>query len=263
MQEYNNNIDVCGYNIHTKQLIHEATRAGMPTLVFLHEGLGSIEQWKDYPLQLCKATGLNAFLYDRLGYGKSAPMSGGRGSNYMHKEAWEMLPAVLDAIKIDDVILIGHSDGGTIALLYAGQFKDKVHGIITEAAHVFVEDVTLMGIQTARLTYETTPLRSRLARYHGDKTSSLFTSWSDTWLSDEFKNWNIEENLVDVDCPILAIQGVEDRFGTEEQIYSIVNKSTGRAESLIIDGCGHTPHFQANEEVLPAMCNFINQLINS
>lgn len=261
MTKLDGHIEIYGSTIFTQQIIHKATRANSPTLVFLHEGLGSIEQWRDFPVELCEATGLNALLYDREGYGKSAPISGSRGHDYMHKEAWEVLPKLLEQTELDKVILVGHSDGGTIALLYAARFKQQVVGVITEAAHVFVEDVTLKGIRNAQLTYEITPLRSRLARYHGDKTPQMFSSWADTWLSDDFRNWNIEEHLKAVQCPILAIQGVEDYFGTEKQILSIVDKSTGRAEKLLIHGCGHTPHFQAPKKVMPAMTGFIQNLM--
>jgi len=229
-------------------------------LVFLHEGLGSIELWREFPQQLCEATGLEGFLYDRQGYGKSSPMQHERGSNYMHEEA-SVLPILLDKVDIQNVILVGHSDGGTIALLFAGRFPERVVGVISEAAHVFVEEETIQGIQNARMSYQLTNLRSKLARYHGDKTDPLFHSWTNTWLLPEFRGWNIENELQKVSCPVLAIQGTEDRYGTERQLRTIVDKTAGRAEELLVYGGSHTPHAH-EDDVLPTMRIFIKRILS-
>lgn len=260
MNEFCNTIEVLGSEIFTKRITQEATRANAPTLVFLHEGLGSIELWRAFPKQLCAETGLEGFLYDRQGYGKSSPIQHERDANYLNEEAWTMLPAILNTVDIQNVILVGHSDGGTIALLFAGRFPERVSGIISEAAHVFVEEETIRGIQQARMSYEFTNLRSKLASYHGDKTDPMFRSWSNTWLSPEFRTWNIENELQKVRCPVLAIQGTEDRYGTQRQLRSIVDKTTGRAEELVVYGGSHTPHAHESD-VLPTMKAFVEQIL--
>lgn len=257
MNEKHEKIEVFGSTIFTKQITQKAPRTNAPTLVFLHEGLGSVELWRDFPQQLCEATGLEGFLYDRRGYGKSSPLLGEQGVDYLNVEAWNVLPNILSTVGIKNVILVGHSDGGSIALLYASKFPSQVVGVISEAAHVFIEETTLRGVRNAQLSYELTGLRSRLARYHGEKTPEMFNSWSRTWLSEDFRNWNIEQHLSNVVCPVLAIQGVEDHFGTERQLRSIVDRTGGRAEELLIHGCAHTPHSQATEDVLSAMQKFI------
>jgi len=260
MNEFSEKIEVLGSEIFTKHITQTATKPHAPTLVFLHEGLGSIELWKDFPRQLCEATGLEGFLYDRQGYGKSSPMPHEQGTDYMREEAWTILPALLDKADIQDVILIGHSDGGSIALLFAGRYAERVSGVISEAAHVFVEEETIRGIENARMSYQLTNLRSKLASYHGEKTSSLFDFWSKTWLSPGFRNWNIERELENVRCPILAIQGTEDRYGTERQLRSIVDKTTGRAEEFLVYGGSHTPHAHPGD-VLPKMVSFIEEIL--
>ncbi len=261
MNEFCKTIEALGSEIFTKHITQHATGANAPTLVFLHEGLGSIDLWREFPRELCEATGLEGFLYDRQGYGKSSPMWQERDANYLHEEAWKMLPAILDKSGIQNVILVGHSDGGTISLLFAGRFPERVSGVISEAAHVFIEEQTIRGIQDARMSYEFTNLRSKLASYHGDKTDPLFRSWTNTWLSPDFKNWNIEDELQKVRCPVLAIQGTEDRYGTERQVHSIVDKTAGRAEPFFVYGGSHTPHAH-KDDVLPTMKKFVEQILS-
>ena len=234
-------------------------KEGRPWLVFLHEGLGSVGQWRDFPTAICEITGLPALVYDRWGYGgaETCPESGNVA--YLHEEALVSLPMVLDHFGVDRAVGIGHSDGGSIILMFAASYPERVAGIITEAAHVFVEDVTLAGIREAVAAYETTDLKMRLARYHGDKTELVFRRWSETWLSPAFRTWNIEEYLPRVRCPVLAIQGADDPYGTPAQVEAIVRQVSGRKEGLIIPGCGHIPHFQARETVLKAMTDFIKE----
>jgi pimeloyl-ACP methyl ester carboxylesterase len=228
-----------------------------PTLVFLHEGLGSIAQWRDFPLAVSRAVQLPAVVYERGGYGNADPLDGPRSIRYIHEEALQSLPEVLRQLQVDDAILIGHSDGGSIALIFAAARPDKVRGIITEAAHVFVEEVTLAGLREAVRIYASTDLPERLSRYHGSNTGAAFRGWSETWLSPAFRDWNIEEYLPGVCCPVLAIQGRDDEYGTPAQVEAIVNGVTGPAESLIVADCGHVPHLQAREKVLAAMTRFI------
>jgi pimeloyl-ACP methyl ester carboxylesterase len=235
-------------------------RENGPVLVFLHEGLGSIGQWRDFPDKISARTGLSALVYDRWGYGGSDPLTQPRKPDYLHAEALVSLPEVLYQCDIDKPILIGHSDGGSIAIIYAGTYPQKVSGIITEAAHVFVEDVTVEGIKSAVEVYESTDLKKRLAKFHDNNTELMFRGWSDIWLSPEFRNWNIEEYLPQITCPFLAIQGKDDEYGTPAQVEAIVDKVTGSARASMIDNCGHIPHIQAMEKVFSEMVSFIRQL---
>lgn len=235
-----------------------ATPAGeTPTLVFLHEGLGSIEQWRDFPCRLAQATGLAALIYDRYGHGGSEPLREPREMDYHRREAHDTLPEVLAACGIEAPVLIGHSDGGTIALLYSARFPEKPRGVITEAAHVLVDEVTLAGIREAVRAYEGGGLRERLARYHGAGTELLFRGWSDVWLAPGYRQWSIEGTLCAIRCPVLVIQGEEDEYGSALQMEAILNRVSGRGERLLIPRCGHIPHHQARETVLGEMTRFI------
>lgn len=232
-----------------------------PALVFLHEGFGSIGQWGDFPAALSMATGCPALLYDRYGYGNSDPLSAPLSLRYMHEEALDCLPQVLKQCSIDDPLLVGHSDGASIALIFAGVHADMVGGVISEAAHVFIEDITVEGIRDAVKSFDTGSLREQLARYHGENTEMMFRSWTDLWLSPGSKEWNIEEYLHGITCPVLAIQGVDDEYGTASQIDSIAKRVSGPVESMLIPKCAHAPHHQAREEVFSAMKGFITRLM--
>ncbi len=234
-----------------------STDAPCTKLVFLHEGLGSIGQWRDFPLAVSLAVHLPAVVYERGGYGNADPLDGPRSVNYLHEEALQSLPEILRQLQIDDAFLIGHSDGGTIALIFAAVWPEKVRGIITEAAHVFVEEVTLAGIRGAVSQYDATGLREKLSKYHGSNTDAAFQGWSETWLSPAFRDWNIKKYLPGVRCPVLAIQGQDDEYGTPAQVEAIVNGVSGPAESLIFTDCGHVPHHQARDRVLAEMTRFI------
>lgn len=234
-----------------------ASRPEAPTLVFLHEGLGSIGQWRDFPDKLCAASGLPGFVYERKGHGRSDPLVGTRTVEYLHEEALRILPAVLEQAGISAVILIGHSDGGSMALLFAAAYPERVLGVVTEAAHVFVEDATLDGIRQAVDLYETSPLKQQLERYHGANTDALFHAWADTWLAPDFRDWSIESCLDRIRCPLLAIQGRDDEYGTPLQVETIAALAGRKAHPLIIDGCGHIPHHQARRQVLAAVIPFL------
>ncbi|HEX6827803.1 MAG TPA: alpha/beta hydrolase [Burkholderiales bacterium] len=228
-----------------------------PTLVFLHEGLGSIAQWRDFPEALVARTGLPALIYDRRGHGGSDPLDAPRTPHYLHREALEVLPEVLARCDLEDVILVGHSDGGSIALLYASVHPQRARGAITEAAHVFVEEDTLAGIRAAGEAWRNTQLPEKLARYHGARTHALFHAWHDTWLTPEFRDWNIEDCLPGIRCPLLAIQGRDDEYATEAQVEAIARQAGGPVETLVVPHCGHIPHHQAREPVLEAMTRFV------
>jgi pimeloyl-ACP methyl ester carboxylesterase len=218
----------------------------LPTIVFLHEALGSVAQWRDFPKLVAENTPFNVFAFDRLGHGLSDPILKKRDAQYLHVEAWEMTPSVFLHFGIENPILLGHSDGGSIALLYASRFPTRA--IITEAAHVFVEPITLHGIKEALIRKAF--LIDRLKRYHGDKTEDLFLAWSDTWLDKSFENWNIEAFLTEIKCKSLIIQGENDEYGTVEQVLRIEKGIGENAEILMIRGCGHTPHRDAETVVL-------------
>ncbi len=230
-----------------------------PTLVFLHEALGCIELWRDFPDALARETGLDALVYDRQGHGKSSPLATHRSPDYVHVEALEYLPRLINLLDLNQVILVGHSEGGSIALLFASKYPQRVCCLITEAAHVFVEESALAGIKRSKHAYETTKLRDKLAKYHGDKTDQLFAAWAETWLSEDFRQWNIEAELPRVTCPVLAIHGTVDEYGTVAHVERIARNTSGKTIPLVVNECGHVPHLQARETVLDSMANFIRQ----
>ncbi len=231
-----------------------------PTLVFLHEGLGCLAMWRDFPARVVSATGCGAFVYSRAGYGDSAPLERARTLSYLHDEA-RLLPAVLRAMDIERFILIGHSDGASIALLYASSSATSgTLGLVLEAPHIFVEDITIEGIKRTGELYRSTDLAQRLARYHGDQTNAVFWGWYDTWLSPAFRTWNIEACLPGVSCPVLILQGEDDEYGSENQVEAITSQVSGPVELVMLPNCGHTPHRDQQTRVAKAMVDFIKQL---
>lgn len=233
-----------------------------PTIIFLHDSLGCIELWRDFPQQLSELAQCNVLIYDRQGYGKSRPFSySERDNNYVELEA-DILNELLNYWQIDKAILFGHSDGGSIALITAGKYPSKIVGVITEGAHVFVEDITLKGINEAKAQFVTTNLKSKLEKYHGDKTEAMFWAWADTWTTDAFKSWNIESFLPMIACKSLIIQGENDEFGSLLQVDSIVNNTIGKSEKLIIPNIKHTPHKEIPELILEKATEFIHQFTN-
>lgn len=227
-----------------------------PTLVFLHEGLGSVALWRDFPARVAAATGCAALVYSRYGYGRSERLAAPRNPRYMHEEALETLPALLAALGISEPILIGHSDGASIALIHAGARRWTVRGAILEAPHVFVEDVTVAGVAAAKEAWRTGDLRQRLARYHDD-VDGAFGGWCDIWLDPDCRAWTIEEDLPHVRCPVMVIQGEGDEYGTEAQLQAIKSQAGGPVELLLMPQCGHTPHRDQEEATLAAMRRFV------
>jgi pimeloyl-ACP methyl ester carboxylesterase len=235
------------------------TRSGAPTLVFLHEGLGSLALWKDFPAELSTRTGAPALVYSRYGYGNSDPIAAPRRADFMHEEALESLPALLGALGIENPILIGHSDGASIALIHAGAGRWPVRGLILEAPHVFVEELTVKSIEAARDVYRTTDLKQRLERYHADPESA-FWGWNDIWLDPAFRSWNIDAALPGIACPVLAIQGADDEYGTLAQLDAIGRGVRGPVERLVLPQCKHSPHRDQPAATLAAMTRFIDNL---
>jgi benzoate-CoA ligase len=229
-----------------------------PTLVFLHEGLGSISLWKDFPERLARACGCDALVYSRYGNGFSDTLTEPRRPDYMHREALDALPELLDRLSIRKPVLFGHSDGASIALLHEGLGPRTAVGMVLCAPHIFVEDITIRNIQAAKTAYESTDLRSRLARHHAD-VDRTFRGWNDIWLHDDFRAWNIEDCLSNVRCPIVAIQGNEDEYGTFEQIDRIAGRA-GRVELRKLTDCRHSPHRDQPDAVIGATVDFVRQL---
>lgn len=246
------------------RLEYEMLRAGQSpggagsTIVFLHEGLGSIGQWRDFPRSLVEASGCDALVYARRGHGQSDTLDASRTPEFMHTEAFEVLPQVLAQLEIERPILFGHSDGGSIALLFAGGGHD-VRGLIVEAPHVFVEDRSIVGIEAAGRAYLETDLREKLLRYHAD-VDTMFRGWNDIWLSAGFRAWNIEEYLPRIENPVLAIQGEQDAYGTMAQIDAIAAQIPAEVSLLKLERCGHVPHRDQTEKTLAAALRFIRQL---
>ena len=231
--------------------------AGQPTLVFLHEGLGSIRQWRDFPARVAQATGCRALVYDRYGYGASDVLAEPRRTvRFMHDEALAALPDLLHALQIEKPILIGHSDGASIALIHAGA-GHPVRAVVAMAPHVFIEPICLSSIREATQTFESTDLPAKLGRYHRDARKTFY-GWADVWLDPDFKGWDIRDDyLPHIACPALAIQGHEDEYGTMAQLDEIARRVKGPCELLKLENCGHTPFRDQPEKVLKAVTQFI------
>ena len=233
-----------------------------PTLVFLHEGLGSIELWRKVPNLISQGLGDPQMLvYSRPGYGNSTPIREDRPLTYMHIEAEEILPKILSSLGISSPILIGHSDGASIALIHAGA-GFPVHSLVLIAPHVMVEGQSVAGIEAARNAYLSTDLKERLSRYHKDPDST-FWGWNKVWLSEGFLQWNIEEYLPHIKVPTLVIQGDLDEYGTGAQIASIESQVSGPVQSHIVAGAHHSPHLEATDEVVGRIVDFISTVSGS
>ncbi len=228
------------------------------SLVFLHDSLGCIELWRDFPAKLASSANCNYLIYDRQGYGKSAEFSyANRSINYLEDEA-DLLYELLTKLNISNPILYGHSDGGSIALIAASKYNSFIKAVVTEGAHVFVEDITLKGINNAKQQYLTTDLKSRLEKYHAEKTDAMFSAWVDTWTSHEFQNWNIEHFLSNIECPVLVIQGDKDEFGSLAQVKSIT-RQTKYSEEFIVPDSTHNPHKENPELLIIKIAQYINK----
>ena len=234
------------------------TRADRPTLVFLHEGLGSVAMWRDFPGRVAHATNCNALVYSRYGYGNSEPLREPRTVSYMHDEALATLPELLDQLAIDRPILVGHSDGASIALIHAGGSRRPVGGLILMAPHVLVEDISIASIAAAKLTYETSDLRAKLAQYHAD-VDSAFWGWNRIWLDPDFRRWNIEDFLPRISCPVIAMQGEDDEYGSMEQLARI-GRQVADVELLTLKDCRHSPHRDQPEAVIEAITFFVDRV---
>lgn len=245
-------------NGHSLELLRLAGTSGLPELVFLHEGLGSVSHWKDFPARVAAATGCAVTVYSRYGSGQSDLLNEARPVRYMHDEGLVVLPELLSQLEIEQPILVGHSDGGSIAILYAGT-HDRVRGLVLLAPHVFVEDLSVRSIAEAKVKFETTNLPEKLARHHRD-AARTFWGWNKIWLDPEFRSWNIEEYLPRITCPALVIQGRDDQYGTMAQAEAIQKQSGGPVEVLALADCRHSPQRDQPEATLQAICRFVDQV---
>lgn len=248
-------IDWQGRVVHIEHQWLNAHMAEAPLFVFLHEGLGSVAMWREYPQQLCNALSVRGLVYSRPGYGQSTPRDADEHwqPNFMHVQALEVLPALLKALDVRKAPwLFGHSDGGSIALLYAAHHATT--GVVALAPHIRVEDVSVSCIALAKETYENTDLRQRLARYHVD-VDSAFWGWNRIWLAPEFRDWSIEQELSSITCPVLAVQGINDEYGTLAQIRDI-QRLVPHTELLELENCAHSPHRDQPQALTQACLTF-------
>jgi pimeloyl-ACP methyl ester carboxylesterase len=239
----------------------EAGRRERPVLVFLHEGLGSIGQWREFPRRLAEASRCPALLYDRYGHGRSEVLQEPKRSiRYMHDEALGALPELLAHLAIDDPVMVGHSDGASIALIHAGA-GHPVRAVVAMAPHVFAEPICFASVRNSVRLFETADFAQKLARYHADARRTFY-GWANAWLHPQFCGWNIEDSLPGVRCPVLAIQGCEDDSGSMAQVESVARRVGGPCELLKLQGCGHAPFHEQPERTLEATAGFINRVLS-
>ena len=248
-------IEVCGHRLEVQTI---SGRAAGPTLVFLHEGLGSISTWREFPEEVAVATRCPAVVYSRYGYGSSDVLEAPFGVDYMHREALEALPELLAKLGIVEPILVGHSDGASIALIHTGA-RDAVRGLALLAPHVFVEDLSVKSIAEAKIAFGTTDLPEKLGRHHADPRKTFY-GWNDVWLHPDFRRWNIESFLPHITCPVLAIQGYDDEYGTMAQLDAIAVQVAGPCEVVGLADCGHRLHRDQPEKTLEAVARFVHRI---
>jgi pimeloyl-ACP methyl ester carboxylesterase len=258
-------VTVADDGLFVKLLLHASPESEelRPTWVFLHEALGSVAQWKSFPFELCRATGCDGIVYDRVGHGASSPMRGPRGADFYREEAEVYLRGLLAELNVRRPLLFGHSDGATIALKYASCFPDATVGVVSEAAHVIIEQVTLDGIREARALYATTDLKEKLSRYHGDKTDAVFGAWADSWLDPALADWDMLDDLRAIRCPVLVVQGEHDQYGSRRQVDLIASHVGGPVDTLWLTGTGHVPHLQARGMVTARTARWASPLIDA
>jgi len=253
LQEKRGEVLVDGKRLETLWIMPEPS--DQPTIVMLHEGLGSLALWKDFPQRLAARTGCSVLVYSRYGHGSSDKLIEKRPVEFMHHEGEVVLPELLDELGIVRPILLGHSDGGSISLIFAGKYPERPRAMILEAPHVFVEDLSVASITQAKVNYQTTDLPQKLGRYH-QQVDATFWGWNDIWLDPEFRAWNIEEYLPAIRCPILCIQGEEDEYGTIAQVEA-TKACVPTTEILMLPNCKHSPHRDQPEATLDRMAEFV------
>ena len=253
-------LDVDGQRLEFRMLGPPCENA--PTIVMLHEGLGSVSMWRDFPDRVAKTTGFGVFVYSRMGYGSSTPCDVPRPLTYMHDEALNTLPDILDSIGFHLGILLGHSDGASIAAIHAGGRRDeRVRGLILMAPHFFTEDAGIASIARTKADFESTDLRERLYKHHGENVDGAFWGWNRAWLDPEFRRWDIREYLDKIRAPMLIIQGEDDEYGSEKQIEAARAQCSAPVEATLLPQCGHSPHRDQPERTLAAIAAFSRQVI--
>lgn len=256
-------IDWAGRDVRIEYQWLAPERTAAPLLIFLHEGLGSLSMWKDFPATLCQALGCRGLVYSRPGYGRSTPRAPDEvwGVDFMHRQALEVLPALLDSLNLNATQpppwLIGHSDGASIALLYAAHYPARCAGVVALAPHIVGEDLSFASIEKVRGAYLSTDLRQRLSKYHDDPDSAFF-GWNRIWLHPEFKKWSITDEIASIACPVLALQGLDDEYGTMEQLHGI-QRRVPQTEVLGLPRCGHAPQREQPQQVITAVAEFFQQ----
>lgn len=251
-------IAVHGRTLEVRTIAGRNPAAGLPTLVFLHEGLGSVSLWRAFPDQVSAATGLGALVYSRHGHGRSQALAAAHGVDYMHREALEVLPALLATLGVTAPLLVGHSDGASIAIIHAGA-GHATAGLVLMAPHVFVEELSIASIARVRGTFETTAMAEKLGRHHMD-AAGTFYRWNDIWLHPDFRQWNIESSLGRIQCPVLVIQGEDDEYGTMAQPAAIAAQCGGDVTRVALAQCGHSPHRDQPEATLAAVSGFVRSV---
>ncbi|SIS53910.1 alpha/beta fold hydrolase [Neptunomonas antarctica] len=238
---------------------HSDVDSNRPVLLFLHEALGCIAMWKDIPDQLAAETGCDVVVYERQGYGLSSTITLPRDDDYLVEEGEVWLPRLIDRLALKRVFLIGHSDGGSVALIAAASMPEQVLGVVTEAAHIYIDHLTTAGIEEAVERYRTTDLKDKLAKYHGERTDLLFRAWHETWLRQRKQPMNLRPWLPRIQCPALIIQGEDDKYGVPEQVADICKGIGARAAPLFLSKCGHVPHFEDRERLVAAVVCFVEE----
>ena len=256
------NLEISVNGLGIEASLHGPRPDRAPTLVLLHEGLGSVSMWRDFPERLANRTGYGVLVFSRPGYGKSDPVPLPRPLDYMNNEAFDVLPQVLDQAGVKKTILVGHSDGASIATIYAGGRQDfRVRGIVLLAPHFFVEDISIESIAAAKEAYEKGDLRTRLARHHGSNVDVAFRGWNDAWLDPGFRHWRIDDAIAHVRVPILIIQGKDDQYGTLAQVRLAEADAYCPVETAIFDRCGHSPHVDQTDATLEAIAAFTHRVL--
>ena len=230
---------------------------GRDPIVLLHEGLGPVSAWRDFPQRVAERIGRDVVVSSRYGYGKSDVLAGPRDVSYMHDEALHVLPELLDSLCVEKPVLLGHSDGASIAVIFSGAYPDRVRGLVLEAPHVFVEDAGLASIARAKSAFETTGLAGKLARHHLDARKT-FAGWNDVWLDPRFREWNIATYLDAIAVPVLVLQGTDDEYGTSAQVETI--RARTKARAVMLEDCGHAPHRDRPERTLDEIAAFVSEL---
>lgn len=240
-------------------MLNEEAASNAAPLVFLHEGLGSVSMWRDFPAGVAAAADRRTLVYSRYGYGQSDILEEPFDTGYMHDEGSVALPGLLDSLGMEKPVLVGHSDGASIALLHAGLSGREVSGLVLLAPHVFVEQISVTSIAKIGELFDRTDMAEKLARHHRDPVRT-FRGWNDIWLHPAFRDWNIEDCLPAIDCPVLVIQGEDDEYGSGEQVQAIERSVSGPCTTLMLPNCGHSPHRDQRETVLRAVSDFVGRL---